>query len=98
MQKLTPYAIAALEILKQGGFMRSEKQPDGSTLIRLYDAEGQRLNGHYNAVQIVLDGRGLLNGTIVPEGDKHVCEWTYWDQNEDWDFDPRPMYDTSVYA
>lgn len=98
MQKMTPYALAALEILKQGGFMRSEKQADGSTLIRLYNAEGHRLNGHYNAVQIVLDGRGLLNGSIVPEGDHHVCEWTYWDQNEAWDYDPRPLFDTSIYA
>jgi hypothetical protein len=98
MQKMTAYARAALEILKQGGFMRSEKQADGSTLIRLYDANGERLNGHYNAVQIVLDGRGLLNGTIVPEGDRHVCEWTYWEQSQDWDFDPRPVRDTSVYA
>jgi len=98
MQKMTTYAHAALEILKQGGFMRSEKQPDGSTLIRLYNAEGERLNGHYNAVQIVLDGRGLLNGTIVPEGDRHVCEWTYWEQSQDWDFDPRPARDISIYA
>jgi hypothetical protein len=98
MQKMTTYAHAALEIMKQGGFMRSEKQPDGSTLIRLYNAEGERLNGHYNAVQIVLDGRGLLNGTIVPEGDRHVCEWTYWEQSQDWDFDPRPARDISIYA
>jgi hypothetical protein len=98
MEKMTTYAHAALEILKQGGFMRSEKQPDGSNLIRLYNADGERLNGHYNAVQIVLDGRGLLNGTIVPEGDRHVCEWTYWEQSQDWDFDPRPARDTSIYA
>lgn len=98
MQKISSYATAALEILKQGGFMRSEKQPDGSTLIRLYNADGERLNGHYNAVQIVLDGLGVLNGTIVPEGDRHVCEWTYWNQSEDWDFDPRPVHDTSIYA
>lgn len=98
MNNLTTYAKAALEILKQGGFMRSEKQRDGSMLIRLYNAEGHKLNGHYNAVHIVLDGRGLLNGSIVPEGDHHVCEWTYWDQGEAWDYDPRPLHDTSIYA
>lgn len=97
MQKMTIYTAAALEVLKQGGFMRSEKQGDGSTLIRLYDAQGRKLNGHYNATQIVLDGMGLLNGAIVQEGNKHICEWTYWDQSEIWDYDPREVRD-SLYA
>jgi len=94
---MTPYAEAALDVLMDGGFMRSEKQRDGSILIRLYNSNGEKLNGHYNAVQIVLDGKGLLNGAIVPEGDHHVVEWTYWDQHEPWDYDPRADQD-SIYA
>jgi hypothetical protein len=97
MQKMTPYAKAALEILKQGGVLRSQKQRDGSVLIFLYDEAGKRLGGSYNSVQIVLDGMGVLNGTIVPEDDHHVCEWIYWPHEEPWDYDPRSMANT-VYA
>lgn len=93
---MTKYAEAALDILREGGFMRSERQPDGSTLIRLYDQNGHKLTGHYNAVQIVLDGLGYLNGAMIPEDNRHVMEWTYWDQEEDWDYDPRA--DHSIYA
>jgi len=94
---MTPYAEAALEILMDGGYMRSEKQSDGSILIRLFNNKNEKLNGHYNSVQIVLDGMGYLNGTILPEGDHHIVEWTYWDQCDPWDYDPRKDRD-NLYA
>ena len=96
--KLSIYAKAALEVLKTGGYMRSEKQPDGSTLIRLYNANGHKLLGHYNAIQIVLDGQGLLNGAMLLDGGKHIMEWTYWGADEPWDFDPRDSKPVSIYG
>jgi hypothetical protein len=96
--KMSIYAKAALEIMKAGGYMRSEKQPDGSTLVRLYNSDGHKLLGHYNAVQIVLDGQGLLNGAIVHEHNKHIMEWTYWSNEEPWDYDPRDAKPVSIYG
>ena len=97
MKKMSVYTAAALEIMKQGGFMRSEKQPDGSILIRLYDHKGEKLNGHYNATQICLDGLGVLHGAILSDGRNYINEWTYWPASEPWDYDPRSMANT-VYA
>jgi len=97
MQKMSVFTRTAFQVLENGGFMRSEKQKNGWTAIRLYNEKGHILPGYYNDSQIVLDGMGLLRGVIIREADGHyINEWIYSPDGEVWDTDTR-SYAPSVH-
>lgn len=97
MQKMSVFTRTAFEVLERGGFMRSERQSNGWTAIKLYNEKGHVLPGFYNESQIVLDGMGLLRGTILRQEDgKFVNEWVHNPEGNIWDTDER-SYAPSVY-